>query len=106
MAQTIVQDHGYDTVEKLSHLKPIDVDILIKTLCVPGREHADKTRDPGISVPHSAHQSFILACFILFHSVQCDFCLGLNLIDKHVVHDTDLQQVRESDHNNNLYCKD
>ncbi len=52
VAQAIVQDHGYDTAEKLSHLKPNDVDILIKTLCTPAREGADGTRDTGINIPH------------------------------------------------------
>ncbi len=33
-AQTIVQDHGYDTAEKLSRLKPDNINILIKTFAL------------------------------------------------------------------------
>ncbi len=42
-ARAIVQDHGYDTAEKLSRLKPDNVDILMKTIRAPGGERADGT---------------------------------------------------------------
>ncbi len=43
VAQAIVQVHGYDTAEKLSRLKPDDINILMTTLHAAGREHADRT---------------------------------------------------------------
>ncbi len=66
-AQAIVQVHSYDPAEKLSHLRQDDVNILMKTLHPAGGESADRARDPGISVPHSTHQSLISLCFIKFH---------------------------------------
>ncbi len=104
VAQAKVWYHSYDTTNKVSHLKD-DIDILIKTLHAPGGECADGTRDPGISVPHSAHHALILTCFILFHQVRCDILPSLNLINKCKVHNMDLQQAQESDHNNNLSRK-
>ncbi len=106
VAQTIVQDHSYDTAKKLSHMKTKDIDILIKTLCAPGREHADRTRDPGISIPHSTHRALISVCFILFHCIQCDLHPSLNLIVKSVIYWMDLQLSREDKHGNDLFCKD
>ncbi len=105
MTRAIVQDHSYETTEKLSHLKPNVIIILIKTLHAPGGEHANETRDPGITIPHSAHHSLILACSILFHCVHCNFCPSLILINKMNVHYMDLLWAQESDHNNNLSYK-
>ncbi len=105
-AQIIVQDHGFDTAEKLRRLKPDNVNILIKTLRALGGECSDGIRDPGISIPHSTHKALILACFIRFHHVWCDLCPSLNLLDADVIHKMDLQQSREDKHNNNLFLKD
>ncbi len=66
-SQAMVLNHGYNTAKKLSRLKPNDIDILIKTLCSPGGEHQDGTKESGISVPHSAQHALTSMCFVLFH---------------------------------------
>ncbi len=53
-AQAIVHNHGYNMAEKLSQLKPNDVDVLVKTLYSPGGERNDRTKYHGISILHSA----------------------------------------------------
>ncbi len=55
ISHAMVCDNDYDTTKKLSYLKPNNVDILVKTLCSPDREHKDRTKDPRISMPHSSH---------------------------------------------------
>ena len=105
-AQAIVRDHGYDTAEKLSRLKPDNVDILMKTIRAPGGERDDGTRDPGISVPHSAHRAMISLCFILFHRVRCDLRPSLNMINNNNIYTMELQRKREELHDNDLYRKD
>ncbi len=105
VAQTIVYTHGYNTAKKLSHLKPDDVDIIIKTLCTSGGECADRTRDPGSSILNLAHCALILVCFILFHHIQCNLCPTINCIDEMNVHGMDLQRTWENNHNNDLHHK-
>ncbi len=90
-AQTIVPNHGYDTTKKLSCLNPNNVDILIKTLCAPGRECLDRTKDTGMKVPRLAHHALISLFFILFHQVYCDLCLTFNGINDRNVYVMDLQ---------------
>ncbi len=59
--QAIVCNHGYDTAKKLSHLKPDDIDILVKTLHSPGKEYEDGTKDPEIIMLHSAQHALTSA---------------------------------------------
>ncbi len=44
--------------------------------------------------------------FILFHCIWCNLHPSLNLINADVVYKMDLQQSRESNHDNNLFCQD
>ncbi len=91
MTQIIVHNHGYDTVKKLSHLKPNDVGIITKILHAPGRVHQDRIRDPEINMLHLAQNAFISACFILFHQVSCDLNPMINGINDQNVFNMDLQ---------------
>ncbi len=105
MTQIIVHNHGYDTVKKLSHLKPSDVGIITKILHSPGRVHQDRIRDPEINMLHLAQNAFISACFILFHQVSCDLNPMINGINDQNVYNMDLQLVQDTKQNYNLYCK-
>ncbi len=80
VAQAIVHNHGCDTAMKLSCLKPDNVGILMKTLCSPGGDHADGTKDPGIGMPHLVQCTLTSACFVLFHQVCCNLCPMINMI--------------------------
>ncbi len=66
-AHAIVCNHAYNIAKKLSCLKADIVDILMITLHSPGREHEDRTKDPGISILHSAQCALTSVCLILFH---------------------------------------
>ncbi len=80
-----------DTAEKLSHLKTDDVDILMKTLCSLGGEHADRTKDPGINMPHLAQWTLTSVCFVVFHQVCCNLCPMINMINDQNIFSLDLQ---------------
>ncbi len=104
-AQAVVCNHGYGTAKTFSCLKPNDIDVLVKTLCSPGREHNDRTKDQWISILHMAQHDLTLACFILFRQVCCDLCPIIYTINIKHVYNLDLQIVQEKEYSNKLLRK-
>ncbi len=87
-AQVIIHIHGYHTLKKLSLLKSEDVDILVKTLHLPGREH--KTMRQGIMrfcMSPMVQHVLTSECFTMYHCVQCNMHPMINLINNENVHD-------------------
>lgn len=68
----IVQNYGYQSAKKLSDLKAEYIDILVKTICSPGEEHTDGTRDPGICISYMTQQVLTSAFLMLYHRTCCD----------------------------------
>ncbi len=81
------------------------MDILCKTLRLPGGECEDGTQDPGINVPHFAQCTMTTKCFVLYHRERCDLHPMLNTINHKNVYNLELQRVHEIKHNNDLYWK-
>ncbi len=68
---TQANNHGYETMKKLSHLKPNYIDILVKNLHLLDRECNNGTRDSGIVLSDNTHLLQCGSCCIIMYDIPC-----------------------------------